>query len=69
MIELVLRGWGVAVLPLYMVRALLEDGRLVRLLPDVPLLGDSFRLLFHADTPLAGVFEELAELLRGRPLT
>ena len=64
-----LRGYGVAVLPYYMVKDHLDAGDLVRLLPDVPLLEDSFRLLYRADSPHTDAFGDLAGFLRERPLT
>jgi DNA-binding transcriptional LysR family regulator len=63
MVELVLDGEGVAVLPLYMVRRHLSAGRLVRALPRVELLTDYFRLVFRADDPRRSVYERLAEAL------
>ena len=69
MIEIVRRGYGVAVLPEYMVYSHLASGELVTLLPDEELLEDSFRLLFRTDSPHAEAFAELAEILRSRPLT
>ena len=66
--RLLLDGHGVGVLPEYMVEDDVESGRLVRLLPDADLLQDSFRLLYRAASPLAGVFELLADYMRKRPL-
>jgi DNA-binding transcriptional LysR family regulator len=66
--RLVLDGHGVCVLPQYMVDGDLKEGRLVRLLPEAELLEDSFRLLYRAASPLAGVFQLLADYMRGRPL-
>ena len=61
-------GVGVAVLPEYMVRADLGRGALVRLFPELDLLRDTFRLLHRTDSPLASVFDDLAEFLVGTPL-
>lgn len=69
MIEIVLRGDGVAVLPRYMVQPHLDAGRLVPLLPEFALLEDSFRLLYRSDAPHADALSELAQYLRQRPLT
>lgn len=69
MLEVVRRGYGVAVLPKYLVGDLLDSGELVRLFDEVELLEDSFRLLFRTDSPRAEVFAELAAILRERPLT
>ena len=69
MIEVVLRGYGVAVLPEYMVAPHIEAGRLVQLLPEAELLEDSFRLLYRADALHLEAFEDLAKFLRERPLT
>ena len=66
--ELVRAGQGVAVLPLYMVREDLERGRLQRLLPELELLSDSFRLMYRKRSPLAATLRELAVWLSGRPL-
>jgi len=66
---LVRAGEGVAVLPTYMVEADLREGRLVQLLPELELLGDTFRLIHRATSPLAIVLGELAACLRARPLT
>jgi DNA-binding transcriptional LysR family regulator len=65
----VLRGAGVAVLPEYFVRADLQAGALVRLMPDQPLLDDAFRLVWRAAHPWAERFAALAEELRARPIT
>ncbi|MFW5966417.1 MAG: LysR family transcriptional regulator [Persicimonas sp.] len=62
------RGAGVCVLPEYMVRDDLESGELVRLLPDVELLSDSFRLLYRKNSSLQGVLKRFAEYMRERPL-
>ncbi len=67
-LEIVRAGEGVAVLPEYMVRADLEAGQLVRLLPELEPLTDTFRLLFRSQSPQAEVLGELAEYLRARPL-
>jgi DNA-binding transcriptional LysR family regulator len=67
--ELARAGKGVAVLPEYMVRDDLDTGRLVRLLPHLELLTDTFRLLYRKSSPLASVLVELADVLRERPLT
>ncbi len=69
MFDLVKRGFGLAVLPLYMVREEVEAGNLTVLLDDVELLEDSFRLLFRSDSALTEVFADLADFLRERPLT
>lgn len=66
---MLLAGRGVAVVPEYLVRDDLSAGRLQQLLPEVELLSDTFRLLFRTASPLAPLLDELAEALRGRPLT
>jgi len=68
-LELARRGLGIAVLPEYMIASDLEEGRLVRLLPEVEPLRDSFRLMYRASSPLRESLEELAEVLRGRALS
>ena len=40
-----LAGLGIAVLPVHMVESDLREGRLVRVLPELELLGDTFRLI------------------------
>jgi DNA-binding transcriptional LysR family regulator len=67
--HLVLEAAGVAVLPRYMIEGDLKDGRLVRLLPDIELLSDSFRLLYRDSNSLQGVMGRFAEFMRGRALT
>jgi len=62
-------GAGIAVLPEYMVRGDLEAGVLSRVLPDLPLLRDTFRLLYRADSSLADMFDGLAAWLAERPLS
>lgn len=69
MIEIVLRGYGVAVLPKYMVSEHIDAGRLVALLPEYDLLEDSFRLLYRGDSLHAEALGEFAGFLRERPLT
>ncbi|MCA9637199.1 MAG: substrate-binding domain-containing protein, partial [Myxococcales bacterium] len=65
----VLGGHGVAVLPRYLVEAELGRGRLLPILPAIPLLSDHFRLVFRRDDPRRAVFEELAATLRATPIT
>ncbi|MEW5855379.1 MAG: LysR family transcriptional regulator [Myxococcota bacterium] len=66
--ELVLRGEGVAVLPLYMVAPDLDAGKLTRIFPKVELLHDYFRIFFRADDPRRPVYQALAEKMAGFPL-
>ena len=68
-LELARRGLGIAVLPEYMIADDLREGRLIRLLPEVEPLRDSFRLMYRATSPLHESLEALAEVLRARPLT
>ncbi len=65
---IVLRGLGVAVLPEYMVQHDLQEGSLVRIMPDLPLFSDSFRLLFHRNSIVQDYLVQLAGYLRGCPL-
>ncbi len=65
---LVLAGDGVAVLPLYLVQPDLDAGRLVRLMPSLPLHSDHFRLLFRTDDPRRSLYETLAQTMRDEPL-
>lgn len=64
-----LAGLGVAVLPNYMVAADIEAGRFVRLLPEVELLRDSFRLMYRKDSSMCEQLADFAAYLRSRPLT
>jgi DNA-binding transcriptional LysR family regulator len=66
--SLVLRGEGVAVLPLYLVRGDLAARRLQRVLRHVDPLHDWFRLLFRAEDPRAPLFRALAERMGREPL-
>jgi DNA-binding transcriptional LysR family regulator len=61
-------GVGVAVLPEYMITDDLADGALTRLLPEITLLEDSFRLMWRADAVLADVLGRFAAWMRERPL-
>jgi DNA-binding transcriptional LysR family regulator len=63
-----LAGLGIAVLPVHMVESDLREGRLVRVLPELELLGDTFRLIHRRGSPLADALVELAAELRARPL-
>jgi LysR family transcriptional regulator, glycine cleavage system transcriptional activator len=65
----VLAGDGVAVLPTHMVAAHLHHRRLLELLPRVGLLSDSFRLVSRRSSHQSAALSELAEFLRGRPLS
>jgi LysR family glycine cleavage system transcriptional activator len=65
----VLSGSGVAVLPTYMIRGELASRRFVRLLPRARLLSDSFRLLHRKGHRFSPALGELAEFLRGKPLS
>jgi DNA-binding transcriptional LysR family regulator len=65
----VLAGAGVAVLPTYMIRRELALGRLVRLLPRVQLLSDSFRLLYRKGHRFSVALADVAEFLRQRELS
>jgi LysR family glycine cleavage system transcriptional activator len=69
MVKRVLAGSGVAVLPTYMIRRELETKRLVRLLPKMKLLSDSFRLLHRRGHRFTPALRELAQFLRARPLS
>ncbi len=63
-----LEGKGVAVLPQYYVREDLDEGRLVRLLPEVLLQADAFRLVWRRGHAQAAELEGLAEDLKALPL-
>ncbi len=59
---------GIAVLPLYFVRADLDAGRLVALADPCFLGRDHFRLLWRDDHPRATELDRLADALRAFPL-
>lgn len=63
-----LSGHGVAVLPEYYVRDDLAEGRLVRVLPELKLQSDAFRLVWLKDHPHAEQLKQLATELSGIPL-
>jgi DNA-binding transcriptional LysR family regulator len=65
---LVEEGLGVAVVPEYMVRAELNSGQLIPLLPEVELLRDAFRMLWREGSPDAEALTQLAQHFRSRPL-
>jgi LysR family glycine cleavage system transcriptional activator len=67
-LQRVLDGAGVAVLPRYLVREDLDEGRLVRLLVERPLLTDHFRLVWRTDHPREVELADLAAQLRELPL-
>lgn len=62
-----LEGAGVAVLPEHFVRDDIAAGRLQRLMPEVALLSDAFRLVWRTGHPLDRQLLGLAEELRARP--
>lgn len=64
----VMAGVGVGVLPEYMVREQLNSGVLTVLMPHVPLLSDTFRLIYSPALASSSACRQLAEFLRGRPL-
>lgn len=61
-------GAGVAVLPTYFVHRSIAEGRLARLLPNVELRHDAFRLVWWRGHPKEDRMWELAEELRALPL-
>ena len=63
-----LQGAGVAVLPRYFVADDLAQGRLERLMPEVVLASDRFRLWWRGDHPLRAELAELAASLQALPL-
>jgi DNA-binding transcriptional LysR family regulator len=68
LISRVLAGDGIAVLPSYMIRQERKSKKLVRLLPNVRLLTDSFRLLHKKSPRFPDALLEVANWLRARPL-
>jgi DNA-binding transcriptional LysR family regulator len=67
-LQRVLAGTGVAVLPTYMIHQDIKAGRLRRLLPKTRLLSDSFRLLYRNGTLRSAQLQQLAAFLRAKPL-
>ncbi|MFT7518670.1 MAG: LysR family glycine cleavage system transcriptional activator [Kiritimatiellia bacterium] len=65
---LIVQGQGVGVLPMYFVKDDIDNGRLVRLLPDQVLLGDNFRLVWRQNHPFEYRLQGLAEELQAIPL-
>lgn len=63
-----LEGAGVAVLPRYYVQGDLDAGRLARLMPEVTLRSDTFRLIWQAGDPREAEYRALAQELRAHPL-
>lgn len=63
-----LLGAGVAVLPAYFVAGDIAAGHLVRVMPEVKLPSDHFRLWWRRGHPRAGGLRELAAELRAMPL-
>jgi DNA-binding transcriptional LysR family regulator len=63
-----LASGGVAVMPVYFVDADLKAGRLVRLLPEVAMPHDAFRLVWLRDHPRDQGLQALADELREIPL-
>lgn len=61
-------GEGVAVLPRYFVEADLAAGRLVQLLPELPLRADQFRLIWREQHPAEAALRALAAELAALPL-
>lgn len=68
-LQLVVAGHGVAVLPEYLVREDLRARRLRRVFPEVTPNQDFFRLVFRRDDPRRPIYEALAASLRAAPLT
>ncbi len=67
-LQLVLRGDGVAVLPLYYVEDELKQGRLKKIMPSVKPLSDYFRLIFRGDDPRRSIYESIAKSMLEHPL-
>jgi LysR family glycine cleavage system transcriptional activator len=65
---LALAGEGVAVLPRYYVHDALTTGALTRILPDLPLGHDHFRLWCREGSPHRDLFEQMATVMRDHPL-
>jgi DNA-binding transcriptional LysR family regulator len=59
---------GVAVLPEYLVRKDIAAGRLAKILPNVTLISDWFRLIFRDDDPRRSIYEQMAKQMSEVPL-
>jgi len=66
--HMISRGCGVGVIPRYMVKDELESGELVSLLNHIPMLTDTFRLIYHEDHALSPDFDSVASYLSEIPL-
>ena len=64
----VLAQAGIAVLPEYVVRKDIASGRLAKILPDVALISDWFRLIFRTDDPRRSIYEQIATQMSEVPL-
>ncbi|MBS2020060.1 MAG: LysR family transcriptional regulator [Deltaproteobacteria bacterium] len=64
----VLHQAGVAVLPEYLVRKDLASGKITRILPNVELIHDYFRLVFRSDDPRRPIYEQMAKQMAATPL-
>ena len=62
--ERCLEGAGVAVLPAYYVENDLNEKNLQRIMPEIELQHDHFRLVFRTDDPRRPIYEALASVLR-----
>jgi len=66
--RLLLDGEGVGVLPLYLIKADLDEKRLLRIFPAVELKSDHFRLMYRHDDPRAPLYAQIAEVMRKQEL-
>jgi LysR family transcriptional regulator, glycine cleavage system transcriptional activator len=66
--ELVIAGEGVAVMPAYLIRTDLDEGRLMAAMPMVTPSSDHFRLLFRAGDERRALFEALGARMVETPL-
>jgi DNA-binding transcriptional LysR family regulator len=64
----VLAQAGIAVLPEYLVRKDIASGRLAKILPNVALISDWFRLIFRTDDPRRSIYEQMAAQMSEVPL-
>jgi LysR family glycine cleavage system transcriptional activator len=64
----VLAQGGIAILPEYLVRKDIASGRLARILPNVALISDWFRLIFRTDDPRRSIYEHIAAQMSEVPL-
>jgi LysR family transcriptional regulator, glycine cleavage system transcriptional activator len=66
--RMVLEGRGVAVLPAHLVERDLERKKLVRILPEIEPIGNSFRFVYQREDTRKPLFDEIARVLMTLPI-